>query len=54
MTKQPITLKQARETKRLDQFAKERPSSGDEEKFDQILKAMTKPKMTKPNDKAAS
>jgi hypothetical protein len=41
-----LSLEEARKKGQLKQFAKEHPSTGDEEKFDALLGAMAKP--TKP------
>ena len=43
----PQSLKEARKMKRLDRFAKEHPSVGDEGVFDETLKAMASGKPPK-------
>lgn len=37
-----LSLEEARKKEQLEQFAKEHPSTGDEEKFDALLGAMAK------------
>ena len=45
-----ISLEEARKLKRLDRFAKEHPSEGDEQKFDELFERMALPK--KPEEDA--
>lgn len=45
-----LSLEEARKEKKLDRFAKEHPSEGDEEEFDRLLGAMAAPKDGKPED----
>ena len=37
-----LSLKEARQKKKLEQFAKEHPSQADKERFDALLNAMSK------------
>lgn len=46
-----LSLEEARKLKRLNQFAKEHPSTGDEKLFDDLFVVMAKPKRIK-NSKA--
>lgn len=39
-----LSLEEARNAKQLDRYAKEHPSVGDEESFDQLLERMAKSK----------
>lgn len=39
-----LSLEEARKHGRLDQFAKEHPTTGDKKLFDRLFKAMTKKK----------
>ena len=39
-----LSLKEAREQDKLDQFCKEHPSEGDKKAFDRLLDRMAKPK----------
>jgi hypothetical protein len=39
-----LSLEEARKAKKLDRFAKEHPSRGDEQKFDGLLDRMAKKK----------
>ena len=39
-----LSLEEAREQDKLDQFCKEHPSEGDKETFDRLLDRMAKPK----------
>jgi len=45
------SLEEARQEKDLEGFAKEHPSKGDKEKFDNILEAMALNKPAKEDDK---
>lgn len=40
MASEKITLKQAREMKQLDRFAREHPSQGDADRFDRLMDFM--------------
>jgi hypothetical protein len=42
-----LSLSEARKAKQLDRFAKEHPSEGNDERFKQILRAMTSGKKPK-------
>ena len=39
-----LSLEKARKMKRLDRFAKEHPSEGDEQKFDELFERLALPK----------
>lgn len=45
-----LSLEEARKMKRLDRFAKEHPSEGDEKEFDELFERMARPK--KPEEDA--
>jgi hypothetical protein len=42
-----LSLKEAKENDKLDQFIKEHPSKGDGELLDEVIEAMSKPKKEK-------
>jgi hypothetical protein len=48
-----LSLEEARKLQQLDRFAKEHPSQGNEEAFDELLNAMAKekPKSSKEGEK---
>ena len=46
-----LSPEEARKAGKLDRFAKEHPSEGDEKEFDELLKRMAKAKEEKTPDK---
>ena len=52
MPKKPLTLDEARKKGKLDRFAEENPSGGDEEEFDELLEKMAggEPPKSSPQD----
>ena len=45
-----LSLEEARKLKRLDRFAKEHPSEGDEQKFDELFERMAFSKKPEEGD----
>jgi hypothetical protein len=46
-----LSLEEARKQKQLDRFCKEHPSEGNQELFDSLMDAMTKPKKPEEAEK---
>ncbi len=46
-----LSLEEARKSGKLDQFAKEHPSEGDEKQFDRVFERMAKAEKEKPLEK---